>query len=157
VHESVLLLNFMSKTGRSHAWFLGENPAGKFAKGFSTGSLCFLPNRGARLEMSEFVEYLKEVFLEFGAVTARKMFGGHGIIFDGVMIGLVADDTLYLKVDAESVPKFREHGLSQFMYPKGKKMVGMSYYLAPEEALEDPSEMRQWAQLAYEAALRTRK
>ena len=107
--------------------------------------------------MSEFVEYLKEMFREFGSVNARKMFGGHGIYFDGVMIGLVADDTLYLKVDAESVPKFTESGLSQFEYPKGDKMVGMSYYLAPEEALEDPTEMRKWAQLAYEAALRARK
>jgi DNA transformation protein len=107
--------------------------------------------------MSEFVEYLKEMFREFGSVNARKMFGGHGIYFDGVMIGLVPDDTLYLKVDAESVPKFTECGLSQFEYPKGDKMVGMSYDLAPEEALEDPSEMRKWAQLAYEAALRARK
>ena len=107
--------------------------------------------------MSEFVEYLQEAFREFGPVNTRPMFGGHGIYFDGVMIGLVANDVLYFKADAESVPKFKEYGLSQFQYPKGDKMVGMSYYLAPEEALEDPSEMRQWAQLAYEAALRSRK
>jgi DNA transformation protein and related proteins len=107
--------------------------------------------------MSEFVEYLKEVFHEFGTVTSRRMFGGHGIFYDGVMIGLVASDTLYMKADSMSAPKFQQLGLSQFKYPKGEKMVGMSYYLAPEEALEDPSEMRQWAQLAYEAALRTRK
>lgn len=107
--------------------------------------------------MSEFVEYLKEAFREFGPVSARRMFGGHGIYYDGVMIGLVADDTLYLKVDAESEQKFIEQGLSQFEYPKGDKMVGMSYYLAPEEALEEPSEMRAWAQMAYDAALRSRK
>ncbi len=107
--------------------------------------------------MSEFVEYLKEVFLEFGSVTARKMFGGHGIYHDGVMIGLVADDTLYLKVDAKSVSKFDTQGLTQFMYTKGGKQVGMSYYLAPEEALDDPAEMKLWAQLAYEAALRSRR
>lgn len=41
--------------------------------------------------MNEFVEYLKEVFREFGPVSARRMFGGHGIFFDGLMIGLVAD------------------------------------------------------------------
>ena len=33
----------------------------------------------------------------------------------------------------------------------------MSFYLAAEEALEDPSEMRKWAQLAYDAALRSAK
>jgi DNA transformation protein len=107
--------------------------------------------------MSEYLQFLKEAFSEFGDVSSRKMFGGHGIYYDGVMIGLVAGSELYLKVDAESVANFSEQGLSQFTYPKGKKMVGMSYYLAPEEALEDPSEMRHWAQLAYDAALRSRK
>ena len=79
--------------------------------------------------MSEFVEYLKELFQEFGPVNARRMFGGHGIFFDGLMIGLVADDRLYLKVDAQSVTKFTERSLPQFQYPKGDKVVGMSYYL----------------------------
>ena len=107
--------------------------------------------------MSEFLEFLKESFSEFGEVSSKKMFGGHGIYYDGVMIGLVGRGALYLKVDAESVHRFTEHGLAQFMYPKGEKMVGMSYYSAPEEALEDPSEMREWAKLAYDAALRSRK
>jgi DNA transformation protein len=107
--------------------------------------------------MSEYLDFLKEAFAEFGEVSSRRMFGGYGIYYDGVMIGLVGSDVLYLKVDSESVHRFTEHGLAQFMYPKGEKMVGMSYYLAPEEALEDPSEMREWAQLAYDAALRSRK
>lgn len=108
-------------------------------------------------KVSEYIEYLKETFFEFGENRARKMFGGYGIYHDDVMIGLVAGDMLYLKVDSESVSCFEERGLSQFMYPKGQRMVGMSYYLAPEEALEDPSEMRHWATLAYGAALRSRK
>ncbi len=107
--------------------------------------------------MSEFVEYLKELFVEFGSVSAKKMFGGHGIFYDGLMIGLVADEMLYLKVDKRSEAEFKNRGLGQFQYPKGDKMVGMSYYLAPEEALDDPSEMRNWAQLAYDAALRSKK
>jgi DNA transformation protein len=107
--------------------------------------------------MSEYLEFLKESFSEFGEVSSRKMFGGHGIYYDGVMIGLVASSGLYLKVDSETVPRFAEQGSTQFKYPKGEKMVGMSYYLAPEEALEDPSEMREWAQLAYDAALRSRR
>ena len=107
--------------------------------------------------MSEFVEYLQELFRDFGEVSTRRMFGGHGVFFDGLMIGLVADDTLYLKVDPESVASFEERGLAQFQYPKGNKIIGMSYYLAPEEALDDPAQMRQWATIAYESALRSRK
>ena len=72
-------------------------------------------------------------------------------------VGLVADDELYLKVDELSQQHFIEQGLPQFMYPKGSKMVGMSYYRAPEETLEDPAEMKEWAQRAHEAALRYRR
>lgn len=107
--------------------------------------------------MSDFTDYLKEVFAEFGVVSVRKMFGGEGVFYDGLMIGLVADDTLYLKVDAESVSAFEERGLAQFEYNKAGKTIGMSFYLAPEEALDDPSEMTPWAQNAYEAALRSKR
>jgi DNA transformation protein len=107
--------------------------------------------------MSDYIEFLKELFHEFGAVTARKMFGGHGIFYDGLMIGLVADGTLYLKADDMTATRFKEHGLAQFQYQKNDRLVGMSYYQAPEEAMEDPLVMRNWAQLAFEAALRARK
>ena len=40
---------------------------------------------------------------------------------------------------------------------QGKKMVSMSYYLAPEEAMDDPSEMADWARRAYAAAKRSKK
>ena len=107
--------------------------------------------------MSEFVEYLKEAFREFGPIQARKMFGGYGIYHDGLMFGLVADDTLYLKADSESQAEFVNNGLVQFMYDKKGKKVAMSYYIAPVEALENPLQLRRWARLAFDAALRARK
>lgn len=107
--------------------------------------------------MSQFTDYLHEIFSEFGSITVKKMFGGHGIFYDGLMIGLVADDTLYLKVDEQLKPDFIDRGLTAFQYDKGKKTVSMSYYLAPEEALDDPSEMADWAGRAYDAARRSKK
>lgn len=106
--------------------------------------------------MSDFVAYMHELFAEFGPVATRRMFGGHGVFHDGLMIGLIADDTLYLKVDEDTIPAFRELGLTPFEYQKGTKLVTMSYYLAPAEALEDPAELVPWAQLALAAAKRSR-
>lgn len=51
--------------------------------------------------MSEFITYLEEVFNHFGPIHTRKMFGGYGVYSRGTMFGLVADDMLYLKVDAK--------------------------------------------------------
>lgn len=107
--------------------------------------------------MSEFVDYLPEVFAQFGQIQARKMFGGYGIYHSGAMFGLVADDTLYLKADESTAQYFKSKGLDQFEYDKGGKIVKMSYYLAPEEILDNPDEATIWAKRAYEAALRAKR
>lgn len=31
---------------------------------------------------SEFVDYLSEVFADFGPVSARRMFGGYGVYYE---------------------------------------------------------------------------
>jgi len=108
------------------------------------------------MDVSEFVEYLKEVFEQFGHIRARKMFGGYGIYHDGVMFGLVADDTLYLKADENTAEYFESRGLGQFEYNKGGKTVKMSYYLAPEEIMDNPEDAALWAKRAYEVAYRAK-
>jgi DNA transformation protein len=90
-----------------------------------------------------------------GPVRAKRMFGGHGIFIDDLMFGLVADNTLYLKADKESTQEFTARGLEAFTYDKKGKAVNLSYYQAPEEALEDSEEMNRWGNKAYAAALRS--
>lgn len=107
--------------------------------------------------MGEFVEYLKEVFVEFGPIAVRKMFGGYGLFYDGAMFGLVADNMVYLKADDSTASHFESRGLGQFEYDKGDKSVKMSYYLAPDEIYDDPEEAALWAKRSYEVAFRTKK
>jgi len=102
----------------------------------------------------EFVSYVVELMQSIGPVHAKGMFGGHGIFLDTLMFGLVADSILYLKADSKTVEEFTEKGLEPFTYYKKGKEFKMSYYQAPEEALEDDEEMNVWANKAYEAALR---
>jgi len=108
-------------------------------------------------DVSEFVDYLKEVFDQLGPVHARKMFGVYGIYHDGIMFGLVADDTLYLKADETTAEYFESRGLGPFQYDKGDKIVRMSYYLAPEEIFDNPEDAALWARRAYEVALRAKR
>ena len=102
----------------------------------------------------EFVTYVLELMQSIGPVSARSMFGGHGIFLDGIMFGLVADSVLYLKVDKETESEFKSKGLEAFTYNKKGKEYMMSYYQAPEEVLEDSEEMSSWANKAYGAALK---
>lgn len=105
--------------------------------------------------MSDFDTYLHELFAELGPISIRRMFGGAGVFHDGLMIGLVADETLYLKVDATSITQFEAEDLAPFKYEKNGRVINMSYYQAPPEAMDDAAEMLPWATLAYEAAIRS--
>ena len=57
-----------------------------------------------------FVELLKDALSGLGPVSVRRMFGGAGVYADGVMFGLVADDTLYLKADDDYKARLRGGG-----------------------------------------------
>ena len=107
--------------------------------------------------MSEFVDFLQEVFEKFGPIHARKMFSGYGLYHDGVMFGLVADEMLYLKADTSNAHFFESRDLPQFAYTRGDKTVKMSYYLAPEEIYDDKEEAATWARRSFEVAFRSKK
>lgn len=104
--------------------------------------------------MSHFVDSLHEVFAALGRVQIRRMFGGHGVFHDGLMCALVADDTLYLKCDAQTAPHFEALALPPFVYERQGKRLPMSYRQAPEAVFEDRGEAALWSRRAFEAALR---
>ena len=99
-------------------------------------------------------EELPEVFERFGRVSARRMFGGHGIFHEGCTFGLVSGERLYLKTDEESRAEFEAKGLAPFEYMRSGKLTPTSYVEAPPEIYEDREEAARWARLAWEAVLR---
>ncbi len=101
-------------------------------------------------------ERIAELFAGLGPVSIRRMFGGKGIYFDGVIFALVLYDELMLKADTETAPDFKEAGCRQWVYtnPKSGKPVAMPYWSVPDEALDDPDEMTPWARKAVEAGRR---
>ncbi len=107
--------------------------------------------------MTEFVDFLGEVFRQFGPVQARKMFSGYGLYHDGVIFALVADETLYLKADETIAHYFEAKNLGQFEYNREDKVIKMSYYAAPEELFDDAEEAAMWARRSFEVAFRSKK
>lgn len=82
------------------------------------------------------------------------MFGGAGVYADGVMFGLVADDTLYLKADDETRRAFEAEGLDRFGYDARGKRIDLPYWRVPERLLDDPEQMVAWARTALGVARR---
>jgi DNA transformation protein len=107
--------------------------------------------------MSDFIEYLHEVFALFGPITTCRMFGAHGIYRDGLMFGLYAQGRLYLKTDAHNRSRFTDQGCEAFGFVQRGKKVQLSYWSAPDFILDDRELAAAWAQSAYEAALRAQE
>ncbi len=67
--------------------------------------------------------------------------------------GLIADDMLYLKVDATNRPDFERDNLEPFVYPKDGQPMAMSDHRAPD-VLDDWERIEPWVVGALEAAHR---
>ena len=84
-------------------------------------------------------------------VRARRMFGGAGIYSGDVFFALIADDTLYFKVDDSNRPDFEARQMGPFR-PYGPEGEVMQYYQLPDDLLEDVEALRSWAEKALAVA-----
>lgn len=104
----------------------------------------------------EYVDYLLESLAPLGPVVGKRMFSGVGLFLDGLMFAIVIDDQLWLKADDLNRGEFTALDLPPFTYPRQSKLTALSYYRAPDEALDAPHALLPWARSAFAAALRGR-
>lgn len=104
----------------------------------------------------EYRDYVAELFEGLGDIAIRRMFGGAGVFYDGVMFALIVDDTLYLKVDDTNREKFEAAGSRPFTFEKKKSGTTMltSYYELPETLFDEPDDLIEWARESVDVALR---
>jgi DNA transformation protein and related proteins len=88
-------------------------------------------------------------------IRARNMFGGVGIYGGELFFALIDNDTLYFKVDESNRPDFEARGMGPFQ-PCGPEGETMGYYRVPEDLLEDPEVLGQWAEKAINVARRAK-
>jgi len=104
----------------------------------------------------EFVDYALGQMGRVLPVTGRRMFGGVGIYSEGVFFALIADDSVYLKVDDSNRRDFEGVGAGPFR-PFGEAGPTMQYYELPGELLEEPTALRPWLESALQVARRAGK
>lgn len=88
-----------------------------------------------------------------GRVSVRRMFSGGGVFCEGVMFGIVVDDTLYLKGDEETAASFEREGCQRFTYSAKGKAVSLPYWRIPDRLLDDTEELADWARRSLRIAL----
>ncbi len=101
------------------------------------------------------IAWFCELLEPLGRITVRRMFGGAGLYADGLIVGLEVEGALYLKTDEQTRQAFMDAGGVPFVYDGKGKPITMSYWPAPDDAMDAPEAMRPWARLAMEASLRS--
>ncbi len=81
-------------------------------------------------------------------ITSRAMFGGLGLYHDGVFMGVIDDDRLFLKIDAQTEPAYVERGMETWSVTPG------AYREIPDDVLDDPETCGEWLDASRDAAMR---
>jgi len=102
-----------------------------------------------------FAQFLREQLAPLGHLTMRRMFGKTGVFCDGVMLAMIADDTLYFRVDDHNRREFQEAASSPpLAYEKQGRSIDLAFWQAPERLLDEPETLIAWARAALAAARR---
>src|SRR5262250_400844 len=102
-----------------------------------------------------FAEFLREQLAPLGAISMRRMFGKTGVFCDGLMLGMVRDNTLYFRVDGDNQTAFKEaESFPPLNYEKKGAMIDLAFWRAPERLFDEPDELVAWARAALAAAHR---
>ena len=102
-----------------------------------------------------FAEFLREQLAPLGRVTLRRMFGKTGVFCDGVMFGMVTDNTLYVRVDDHNRAIFKEaESFPPLNYAKRGETIDLAFWRVPERLIDEPDELVEWARAALAAARR---
>jgi len=103
----------------------------------------------------EFHDFVMEQLQGLGEVRSRKMFGEYGVYCDDVFFAVIADESLWLKVDDGNRPRFEARGMGPFS--PGDPPSPMQYYEVPVDVLEDSAQLHEWAAVSMEVAARAPK
>ena len=107
--------------------------------------------------MSEgFREFLEEQFAPLTGISIKSMFGSLGVFRDGTMFALVADGTLYFRVDEEDRARYEADGSEQFVYNGKTRQTTMPYWRAPERLFDDADAFVEWAETAIATVVRNK-
>lgn len=89
-----------------------------------------------------FLNFILDQLRETDGISARAMFGGHGIYRNGTMCGIVYKGRFYLKVGRATKAKFEKAGMGAFQPTPTQTLK--SYREVPADVVESPSELARW-------------
>jgi len=106
---------------------------------------------------ARFAAGLIDQLAPLGALRARRFFGGQGIVHGDVQFAMILGGVLYLRVDAPLAALMQARGAQPFVYGTRKRDVTVSsYYAVPEDCLDEPEVLVDWARRSLAVAQQKR-
>lgn len=94
----------------------------------------------------------KAYFAILGEITTRSQFGGYGLLANGVMFAVIAENELYLRATDRLEPLFRARGMVKMTYSKRGMPMVMRYYWVDESLWQEPKTLLSFAWQAFHEA-----
>jgi len=102
---------------------------------------------------NSYKELIADLLAPVGVIAIRRMFGGAGVTAGGVTFAILADDTLYFKVDDTTRAKYEAEQMAPFTYTsKSGTHALSSYWRCPDRLFDELDEMHTWAREALRIA-----
>jgi DNA transformation protein len=97
-----------------------------------------------------FKDFIIDQLYGLEGVTARSLFGGHGLYRGGTFFGIIFKGRLYFKTNDATRPGYVELGMKAFRPNPGQTLK--NYFEVPADILEEPDRLVDWAQAAIGSA-----
>lgn len=101
--------------------------------------------------------YVTEQLAFLGPISNRSIFGAVGIFIDDRLLGIVANDSLFLHTGTVNRDDYLARGAPQFKpYPNAFDLT-TDHHRVPQDVLDDPPQLKQWGARALLAAVEAAK
>jgi len=100
-----------------------------------------------------YLAFVIEQLEGLGRIRAQRMFGGVGLYCGERFFALLADDTLYFKVDDSNRGDFLSRGMEPFRPFPDEPERAMGYYRVPVDVIEDAESLVAWARRSVAIAV----
>ena len=102
---------------------------------------------------SSLASQVTEQLAFLGTISNRSIFGVVGIFIDDRLLGIVADDTLYLHTGPSNRDDYLSRGCRQFKpYPNAYDLT-TDHHQVPDEIVNDAEQLKAWGERALRAAI----
>ncbi|HEY5798002.1 MAG TPA: TfoX/Sxy family protein [Bosea sp. (in: a-proteobacteria)] len=102
-------------------------------------------------------DHFVELLADWANVTTRPLFGAVALYRADRVFAMVWHGALYFKVDRVSQKEYESAGSKALSYvSSGENYTLKSYWEVPADVIEDGAKLCDWAERAYQVALKTK-